>query len=584
MNAAGHCIRCKGSMICDKYGVTIQSLRIQSGWYRFSEDSHRVYECPHPQNCVGNTTAGDTLCLRGSFGPLCGLCKDDFYLDPGTKACKNCRATGANQEMVTFYIILGVICIVGVAILAGRHQLKEFFHEHRDTLMRSKNKITALIVSMQIISILREGQEDIGGRPLPEPFQGFLLSMNFLGLDLMEITSLACINGRVAQFPALLTWTIGPTALVIVVAITAYCMHHPRSKKAKVKLLRSTTFVVMLLLPVISRTILQTFRCISYSDGSSSVVRVQMVDPNVDCDDASGPYDAMVIYAAINIFIWPVGVPVGLMVWLRSIAQHLNPHGVPEAEAIKLRLTNEHVKNSAVAGFALKYKPRYWYYELGVNLPRRLLLTCVVLIFTTRGPFLLFILTVSVTTTIAEREMHPFVDRFLGTFVYLNSWMILTVVMGMLLMEQENIPDALVGGILLVLNVAMLIGVYTDTYGVDVEGAGVASSGSPSKVPSPAVRSKNKVRPADEYHTMKQTLHTSPSTLSNVAKGNHQQHQHQQQEEMYLGDSRPAVRVSPAAERPRPSAAEPWRRDGRPMGRPPGRGASAVWASMRVKR
>ena len=40
MNAAGHCIRCKGSMICDKYGVTIQSLRIQSGWYRFSEDSH----------------------------------------------------------------------------------------------------------------------------------------------------------------------------------------------------------------------------------------------------------------------------------------------------------------------------------------------------------------------------------------------------------------------------------------------------------------------------------------------------------------------------------------------------------------
>ena len=296
------------------------------------------------------------------------------------------------------------------------------------------------------------------------------------------------------------------------------------------QLLQITTFAVVMLLPIISRAILKTFRCISYRDGDgvSDVLRVQFADPNVDCDDSSGPYTFMVAYAAVNVLIWPVGVPLGLVIWLRRIAEHLDPPGVSEAEAIQLRLANNHVKDSAIAYIALTYRPRYWFYEICINLPRRLLLTCFVLMFSTRGAFILFVVTVSVLTTVAEREMYPHIDDYLGAFVHLNSWMILLCIIAFLYMnaEMKDVPDSLVGAILLLVNLLMVIFVFTDTRG-DIEReklemsrapfhAGLAkdssATGSPSKDPSGVGvvggRSKNRVLPVEQEHrAMKEAPH-----------------------------------------------------------------------------
>ena len=120
-------------------------------------------------------------------------------------------------------------------------------------------------------------------------------------------------------------------------------------------------YAVMLLLPLISRTILKTFRCIEYDseDPYSEKQRLLFADQNVNCN--SEAYRAMEIYAVANVIIWTIGVPVGLMIWLRSLSIYLDPVGMTEEEAIAVRRTDEHIKSSAVAFLALYHKPRYWY-------------------------------------------------------------------------------------------------------------------------------------------------------------------------------------------------------------------------------
>ena len=226
--------------------------------------------------------------------------------------------------------------------------------------------------------------------------------------------------------------------------------------------------MIILMLPLISRTILQTFRCVKYNedDKFTPVLKVLFVDQSVDCKKSS--YALMKHYAILNVLIWPVGVPIGLMIWLSTVAKYLDPPNVSEEQAIQERNSNEHIKNSAIAFLALKYKPRYWYYEIIFSLTRRLVLTCVVLVFDTRGGFILFVLFVSILTTVCEREMDAFIDPYLGSFVYLMSWQTLLCMLAMLIMDAEmtsDVGDVSVGVTLLLLNVLMMVFVFVETKG-----------------------------------------------------------------------------------------------------------------------
>ena len=93
-------------------------------------------------------------------------------------------------------------------------------------------------------------------------------------------------------------------------------------------------------------------------DDYSEPRKVLFVDSNVDCN--SRTYMIMKIYAAVNVVIWPVGIPLGLMLWLGALAKYLDPPGMTEAQAIAEREIDTRVKRSAIAFMALYYRPRYW--------------------------------------------------------------------------------------------------------------------------------------------------------------------------------------------------------------------------------
>ena len=155
-------------------------------------------------------------------------------------------------------------------------------------------------------------------------------------------------------------------------------------------------YVIILILPLISRAILRTFRCDTF-DEDNEPITLLFADTSFNCN--SKKYRDMFVYALVNVLIWPIGVPLTLMVWLSKLSTDLDPPDVNEKEAIVKRLHNENLKSSAVAFMALRYKPRYWYYEL-IDLTRRLMLTCVTVTFEGRGPFLCFVVAVSIITTV----------------------------------------------------------------------------------------------------------------------------------------------------------------------------------------
>ena len=225
-----------------------------------------------------------------------------------------------------------------------------------------------------------------------------------------------------------------------------------------------------MVLPLISRAILQTFRCVTYDEtdeySTERGAEFMFVDPAIDCRGAK--YRFMVIYASANVLIWPVGVPLGLLVCLWRISRFLDPPGVPEAQAIIKRRTNEHVSESAVAFLALQYKPRYWYYEVIFSLSRRLVLTSVVLVFESRGQFIVFVLSVSIIVSVCERELNAFIEPYTGAFVYLMTWQILLCVTAMLIMDSritDDVDEVLLGALLVFMNASLFVIVIIDTRG-----------------------------------------------------------------------------------------------------------------------
>ena len=178
---------------------------------------------------------------------------------------------------------------------------------------------------------------------------------------------------------------------------------------------------------------LQTYRCVEYDDDNQNEYTTKKeflyIDPDVRCD--SQKYKLMHTYAIINTIIWPVGIPISLFIWLSRLAKYLDPADMSWKEAIVARRDNAQVKYSSIAYVALMHKPRYWYYELIFNLSRRIMLTCAVLAFPSKGASICFVLFVCIIATVAEREMEAHVEPYVGVFVYCMSWQVLLCVLAM---------------------------------------------------------------------------------------------------------------------------------------------------------
>ena len=107
-----------------------ESLVLKPGFFRFTETSSDVRECPYEKNCKWPNGTGEGICIKGAVGPLCGKCDNRYYLRDAVAQCVACITSSS------WYIgpLVGLlILIMGLVVLYSQKarilEFKEKYHQ-----------------------------------------------------------------------------------------------------------------------------------------------------------------------------------------------------------------------------------------------------------------------------------------------------------------------------------------------------------------------------------------------------------------------------------------------------------------------
>ena len=469
------CISCPEGASCD-VGTFTWSLSIMPGHYRFSQDSADVYTCKFAGNCIGTQPDGArnaSLCLAGSGGPTCSVCNEGYYLDVEADRCEACDAIKSSGASTLFYVMavvaLFVVLVVGGGSIYNLQLIRRKLLEWKPTIRLWSGRMSQVVKTMQIIVLLNYnfvetsfGSPTTGGsrEGYPEPYSRFVSLFEFMALDMSFLPFSCVVSRRFGHVEALLASTLIPLG-VVGVGVTVIVLMRYRDKTFHVTgISQGLVAFIILIVPSVSRTICQSFRCIHYDRHQYAYL---VADVSVDC--SSRLYEAQLVYAIIATLIFPVGVPAVFVSMLWPLRKRLDPQVGNEAESIAIRANDETLTQSVVAQVFQKYRPRYWWYEI-FDMYRRLSLTCFLLIFEKPASMIIFALGIAMLTTVMQREAQPYLDPWLASLSNLAHWQIVLCCVAILLVRSAIVdPVELVsiGALLLVANVFLMLAIFTDT-------------------------------------------------------------------------------------------------------------------------
>ena len=128
-NSVTRCEGCPAGMLCGRQQI-LEEAKLTKNVFRVSNSSTHVVECPLPDICIGNKTAGDGLCRLGHEGPLCMICtigeSERFAWSGGS--CVNCKGNIENN-MYAFLSLVGLLLAVPlVRIFSPRRRRRGGVH------------------------------------------------------------------------------------------------------------------------------------------------------------------------------------------------------------------------------------------------------------------------------------------------------------------------------------------------------------------------------------------------------------------------------------------------------------------------
>jgi len=486
------CVQCPEGAVCHEEGVTLANMEVEKGYYRFAANSSSVYPCPKPALCLGGNVTGSATCQSGSKGPLCGLCLDNYYYkDDGSDTnCEKC-AFEAGAVIATFTII-GSMLVLGLIAICLAERLYDYYLEHENFILDLGEKMTAIFVTMQAIVLLKDNHASVGGSDFEDPYKHFLKWFQWMSFDFIEVLPIECVVGTKTMnfFSKLIFTTLVPILLFVVVRLLGcFCADSKyNNKEYNIQAGKTTSMVqnlnyvgvqaLYLMLPLICTTVCWTFRCDSFCydnpENTEDCAGAEKqwflaADYSIQCDDygtwGGYPKKHLLVYGAVMVLIFPIGVPLALFFYLWRLRRKFDPIGLSEEAALTLRLEDEELEKSAVAVLALRHRPRFWWFEV-YGMFRRLLLTSFALVFRQKEDLTIWLLGVGIITTVIHREASPELNPFLSAFVYVMHWQITMVVLALILMDSGMTTPAgsrLGSYTLLLTNIAMMFVVFIDT-------------------------------------------------------------------------------------------------------------------------
>lgn len=280
---------------------------------------------------------------------------------------------------------------------------------------------------------------------------------SIVGFDLGWVLSVGCIVN--ADFhDRLLLSTLGPIIALVLLVVTyrvaARRLRRGSSRNTLANIRRKhvsvALLVTFLVYSSVSSTVFRMFAC-EVLDDSKEYLRA---DYTIECD--SPKHEALQVYAALTILVYPVGIPVlyGVLLFRnREVLKYENP-----------QLT--HLK--AMEDLWKPYKPGRFYYEL-VECARRIALTGVVVFIypNTAGQvattLVLAFLFVMISESLAPYACNQdaWIARVGHMVVFLSMFQALLIKVDV--SDEQSDSQEVFGGVLLAANVCMVVAVVVET-------------------------------------------------------------------------------------------------------------------------
>jgi hypothetical protein len=322
--------------------------------------------------CLGGKLVADknftsnSLCTSGKQGPLCANCLPGYVKD-ANKLCVKCSPAEADQLRIVLaaLIVLAILYGLGthrvlIALIAPRcpPRLIRWFALSDKTKNSLRTKTKILIGLAQVLSAMKDNFEV----PWPKAFTDFAERLSFLNLEFFSWSALACAAKPNFLGVLLFDFFLPMAALLFLFIAHKVCRRFGIKSQLACRhvCLRYVFFLLFLIYPRISITMLKTFRCRELVDGYSYLV----ADMTIRCDATT--YNEQVFGVSLSlswmlaskialagVVLYPIGIPLLFARQVHNVGQKhplydANGKITPEAEA-------------RVGFLCASYEPQFWY-------------------------------------------------------------------------------------------------------------------------------------------------------------------------------------------------------------------------------
>jgi hypothetical protein len=249
-------------------------------------------------------TKGRT-CLGNHAGVLCAVCKPDFSRRSSDNSCEPCSA-GTSAIRADFGLsigsFLGFLSIVVLIIVSlGYWQRARLRWIKREV----GTNLRIIIGLLQVLALLKDALSLV----FPSQARHAFSYAALLCADIHSLVRFDCL-GWTWESKWVISVLVIPSVAFAVVGLRWVWQRRTDAENARADMLSFLFLVVLVLYPQISSRILSALRCRQLGDGLS----VLEVDYSVHCGDNG--YQALRSVAIILVFLWPVGIPLGLLLLL----------------------------------------------------------------------------------------------------------------------------------------------------------------------------------------------------------------------------------------------------------------------------
>lgn len=483
------CLDCPDNANCEGGN----NINVKKGYWRVSNFSDDVLKCKGTSvaACKGGSN-GPNTCSEGNKGPYCTLCKPQ-YIATIDGTCKYC--SGKPTSSFGFIIAMVIIALIFLFILCGWFYRRKIitcfestYNSIVDTLESQSSKLKILFAFTQIMS------QFPAVLAMPRiPFYSTLNSyLGVLSFNLLSYFQVQC-EFNYTFYDKLLLVTVVPIFIAPIIYIYYYIKAFLSTLKNSTNpdfsywdAKRQATYYFLVLLFVTfapsSTTVLQAFVCENFDDGSSYMY----ADYSLSCE--TDEHRKYVIYAAVMVFVYPLGIPLFYLYLLWSNLRAINPptkrvvkdaeRDIVSPEIIQLEKLNLRDNDDTITHLSFlyeSYRPGAWYFEV-IECLRRLFLTAVPsLILPGTAVQTIIVLIFSMVFSFLYAELKPFVVHSDSIAAIAAEWgLTLTLIMG-LIVTVSDYEDSLasaaknfIGLVMISLNIGtMIFTVYVSVFNHD---------------------------------------------------------------------------------------------------------------------